>query len=94
MDSPDLPVSEVRALGCDWSADFYAMAHIYDEKWKGTESWLFMGVSPDGKDLGRLRLPLDSYAGSGWTVAPDGKIIAVRSTKEGLEVDEYKLEAQ
>lgn len=94
VDSPDLPLSEVRALGSDRSDNFYAMAHIYDENWKGTESWLFMGVSPDGNLLGRLRLPLDSYAGSGWTVAPDGKIIAVRSTKEGLQVTEYELGAQ
>lgn len=94
LNSPELPLSEVRALGSDQSGNVYVMAHIYDENWKGTESWCFIGVSPDGKCLGQVRLPLDSYAGSGWTVAPDGKIIAIRSTKEGLEVIEYGLEAQ
>lgn len=89
--SGTLPIDEIRPLGTDSSGDFYAMVRIYQEGWKGTESWYFLEVTPDGSCIGRLRLPLDFYAGGGWTVAPDGKILELRSTESGIQVQEHEL---
>ncbi|MGI5940385.1 MAG: hypothetical protein ACOX8V_06870 [Thermoleophilia bacterium] len=89
--SQELPLDSIQALGTDGAGNLYAMARIYEENWTGTESWCFMGVTRDGTSLGQLRLPLDFWAGGGWTVTPEGKILELRSTQDGIEVVEYEL---
>ena len=67
------------------------MVRIYEEGWKGTESWCFLGLSPTGAGLGQLLLPLNFWAGGGWALAPDGRIIEMLSTEAGVEITEYAL---
>lgn len=89
--SAGLPIFEIWPFASDSAGNLYVMAWIYADNWHGTESRLVAGFSEDGKYLGQLRLPRDNWAGSGYTVAPDGKILEVRSTKAGVEVREHDL---
>ncbi len=94
IESSELPISAIRSLGVDGKGNFYAMVLIYEEGWTGTLSWDFIGIASDGSCLGQLRLPWDSWAGSGWTVAPDGKILELSSTQAGIEITEYDVEGK
>ncbi len=90
--SAELPLDDCRILGYDYSGNCYVMIRIYREHWQGTESWCYVGVSPQGEYLGQIRLPLDCWAGGGVTVTPSGKILELRSTEAGVIVAEYGLE--
>lgn len=92
ISSAELPLDSIRVLGRDCAGDFLLMTRIYREGWSGTESWYFIGLSPNGNYLGKVRLPLDSWAGAGWAVTPGGTILELRSTEAGIAVAEFELE--
>jgi hypothetical protein len=91
ISSTELPLDSIRLLGRDYAGDFFLMARICGEGWNGTESWCFIGLSPHGDYLGKVRLPLDSWAGAGWAVTPGGTIIELRSTEAGIVAAEFEL---
>ena len=68
------------------------MVRVYREGWQGTESWCFVGLSATGENLGQVRLPLDFWAGGGYAVTPDGRILEQRSTEKGIILTTYELQ--
>ncbi len=92
ISSAGLPLQSIRTLGSDGRGNVYVMVQVFGERWDGTPSWYFLRLSPTGMFLGQLRLPQDSWAGSGYTVVPSGRILELRSTEAGIIVSEYELE--
>jgi hypothetical protein len=92
LTSPAMPLDSIRPLAADADRGLYVvMARIYGENWQGTESWCFVAVGPDGTYRGQLLLPLDNWAAGGYAITPDGTLLELRSTKDGVELTEYQL---
>ncbi len=89
--SPDLPIDSAGLLGQDAAQNLWVLMRIYADGWEGTESFLMVGVSPEGTKVGELRLPLDAYAT--WDVFLDPVfpfgVYEMRGTEEGLEINRY-----
>jgi hypothetical protein len=69
----------------------WVLLHIHKEGWNGTESLLAVAVSPEGKKVGELRLPLDADASEDVFLGPTSPltIYEMRGTKEALIVNNY-----
>jgi len=89
--SPDLPLDSTWPLGFDGNGNFYVAMRLYEPDWTGTESWYFVGITPDGTSRGHVRLPLDDWAGGGWELNEDGRVYELHSSQSGIELLKHEF---
>jgi hypothetical protein len=91
ISSPDLPIESASILGLDWVENMWVLLHISKEGWNGTESLLAVAVSPEGKKVGELRLPIDADASEDVFLGSTSPftIYEMRCSTEGLTISNY-----